>query len=65
MENCLPHRQRGAFFSQAAQGLKFTEALDQMHDELGGVLSQLTPDLAETLIKELETIHNLPNGRKY
>jgi 6-phospho-3-hexuloisomerase len=52
--DCLPTNQRGAFFSEPAQGLKFTEALDQMHGELGGVLRQLTPEMAETLIRELE-----------
>ena len=52
--DCLPRHDRGAFFSESAEALKFTEALDQMHQELGGVLSQLTPDLAETLIRELQ-----------
>ncbi len=51
---CLPRHDRGAFFSESADPLKFTEALDQMHEELGGVLSRLTPDLAETLIKEIQ-----------
>ena len=51
---CLPRQDRGAFFSGSGQGLKFTEALDQMHQELGGVLSQLTPEMAETLIRELK-----------
>jgi 6-phospho-3-hexuloisomerase len=53
--DCLPRHDRGAFFSAAAEALKFTEALDQMHQELGGVLCQLTPDLAETLIREIQT----------
>ncbi len=52
--DCLPNHHRGAFFSGMAARLKFTEALDQMHEELGGVLAQLTPDMAETLIKEIE-----------
>jgi 6-phospho-3-hexuloisomerase len=52
--DCLPYTQRGAVIPEPAQGLKFTQALDQMHEELGGVLAQITPDLAETLIKELE-----------
>jgi 6-phospho-3-hexuloisomerase len=52
--DCLPRHDRGAFFSAAAEALKFTEALDQMHQELGGVLCQLTPDLAETLIREIQ-----------
>ena len=52
--DCLPRTDRGAFFSESAEALKFTEALDQMHEELGGVLSRLTPDLAETLIREVQ-----------
>jgi len=52
--DCLPRADRGAFFSESAAALKFTEALDQMHGELGTVLSQLTPDLAETLIREIQ-----------
>jgi 6-phospho-3-hexuloisomerase len=52
--DCLPRDDRGAFFSESAAALKFTEALDQMHQELGAVLSRLTPDLAETLIKEVQ-----------
>ena len=52
--DCLPRDDRGAFFSESAAALKFTEALDQMHEELGAVLSQLTPDLAETLIREVQ-----------
>jgi 6-phospho-3-hexuloisomerase len=39
---------------EPAQGLKFTQALDHMHEELGGVLARLTADMAETLIKEIE-----------
>jgi 6-phospho-3-hexuloisomerase len=50
---CLPSNARGAFFSEPAQGLKFTEALDQMHEELGGVLRLLTTEMAETLIREV------------
>jgi 6-phospho-3-hexuloisomerase len=34
--------------------MKFSMALDQMHQELGGVLAQITPEMAETLIRELE-----------
>lgn len=34
--------------------MKFPEALEQMLGELGGVLSQITPDQAETLIKEIQ-----------
>jgi 6-phospho-3-hexuloisomerase len=52
--DCLPRQNRGAFFSQSAAALKFTEALDQMHSELGAVLARITPDLAETLIKEIQ-----------
>lgn len=57
--DCLPKSPRGAFFSAMAGRLKFTEALDQMHEELGGVLARLTPDLAETLIKEIEAAPRL------
>ena len=53
--DCLPHKQRGAVTAEPAPRLKFTQALDQMHEELGAVLARLTPDMAETLIKELET----------
>jgi len=49
--DCLPHTQRGAVIAEPAHGLKFTQALDQMHEELGAVLARLTADMAETLIK--------------
>ena len=52
--DCLPQSPQGGLFAEPAHGLKFTQALDQMHEELGGVLAQLTPDMAETLIKEVE-----------
>ncbi len=52
--DCLPQTQRGAVIAEPAPGLKFTQALDQMHEELGAVLARLTPDMAETLIQELE-----------
>jgi 6-phospho-3-hexuloisomerase len=52
---CLPNNARGAFFSEPAKGLKFTEALDQMHGELGGVLRLLTAEMAEILIREVQT----------
>jgi 6-phospho-3-hexuloisomerase len=51
--DCLPHPPRGAAVPEPNHGLKFTQALDQMHEELGGVLARLTPDMAETLIKEV------------
>jgi 6-phospho-3-hexuloisomerase len=51
--DCLPHPPPGAEVPEPAQRLKFTQALDQMHEELGGVLARLTPDMAETLIKEV------------
>ena len=50
----LPHPQREPVSAEPAQGLKFTQALDQMHEELGGVLARLTPEMAETLIQEVE-----------
>jgi 6-phospho-3-hexuloisomerase len=52
--DCLPHRRGGPAAAGPAHGLKFTQALDQMHEELGGVLARLTPDMAEILITELE-----------
>ncbi len=52
--DCLPPHDREAFFSESPQSLKFRQALDQMQAELAGVLSRLTPDMAETLIRELE-----------
>lgn len=52
--DCLPGEPRGAFLSQFPETTQFSMALDQMHQELGGVLARITPDLAETLIKELE-----------
>ena len=52
--DCLPNPQRGAVTAEPAHGLKFTQALDQMHEELGAVLARLTPDMAETLIQEVE-----------
>ncbi len=50
----LPNPQGGTVNPEPAHGLKFTQALDQMHEELGAVLARLTPDMAETLIQELE-----------
>jgi 6-phospho-3-hexuloisomerase len=50
----LPQSHREAFFSMASQRTKFSQALDQMQGELGGVLARLTPEMAETLIKEVE-----------
>jgi 6-phospho-3-hexuloisomerase len=50
----LPQIDREAFFSMAPQRTKFSEALHQMQGELGGVLSQLTPEMAESLIREVE-----------
>ena len=52
--DCLPGEPRGAFLSQSPEMMKFSVALDQMHAELGGVLAQITPEMAETLIKEVE-----------
>jgi 6-phospho-3-hexuloisomerase len=51
--DCLPFPRPGAVVSQPAHGLKFTQALDHMHEELGGVLARLTPEMAETLIREV------------
>ena len=52
---CLPQDRREAFFSQPPQSSEFTEALDHLIGELGSVMSKLTPEMAETLIKELES----------
>src|SRR5512147_3124808 len=52
--DCLPQTQGVTIAPEPAKGLKFTQALDDMHEELGGVLAQITPDMAETLIKEVE-----------
>src|SRR5512139_2972664 len=57
--DCLPHTPRGAATAEPAPGLKFTQALDQMHEELGAVLAPLTSDMAETLIHEVETAHRI------
>lgn len=51
---CLPSASREAFFSRTAMSGALSEALDQMLQELGGVFARLNPDLAETLIREIE-----------
>jgi 6-phospho-3-hexuloisomerase len=51
--DCLPQSQQEGVAAEPVSGLKFTQALDQMHEELGGVLGRLTPAMAETLIKEV------------
>lgn len=51
---CLPSASREAFFSRASMSGALSEALDQMLQELGGVFARLNPDLAETLIREIE-----------
>jgi 6-phospho-3-hexuloisomerase len=60
--DCLPGPMRGAFLSQSPEMLKFSVALDQMHAELGGVLAQITPEMAETLIKEVEAAPRIFGG---
>ena len=50
----LPSGLREAFFSEPPQTMKFTEALDLMRGELEGLMSLLTPEMAETLIREVE-----------
>lgn len=52
--DCLPGETREVFLSQPAATMKFSMALDHMHQELGGALSQITPEMAETLIGEVE-----------
>jgi 6-phospho-3-hexuloisomerase len=50
----LPQKSREAFFSgPSAQG-ELTAALDQMLRELGGVFAKLPPELASSLIKEID-----------
>jgi 6-phospho-3-hexuloisomerase len=52
--DCLPDDQGNSLAIVAAPGcLQLPEALAQMHQEVGAVLAQLTPDLAESLIREL------------
>jgi 6-phospho-3-hexuloisomerase len=53
--DCLPGQPRGVFLSQSPETMKFSAALDHMHQELGGVLARITPEMAETLIRELKT----------
>ncbi|MBM4294783.1 MAG: SIS domain-containing protein [Deltaproteobacteria bacterium] len=50
----LPQTYREAFFSKSPMDTTFSRALDQMRDELSGVLSRLTPEMAETLMGEIE-----------
>ncbi len=52
--DCLPGKPREAFLSPNPEPLEFSVALDQMHQELGGVLAQITPEMAATLIRELD-----------
>jgi 6-phospho-3-hexuloisomerase len=51
---CLPSASREAFFSEAPMSGNLSEALDQMLRELGGLFARLAPELAETLIKEID-----------
>lgn len=51
---CLPSASREAFFSEAPMTGMLSEALDQMLKELGGVFARLSPELAETLIREID-----------
>jgi 6-phospho-3-hexuloisomerase len=60
--DCLPQNQRRDEVSEPALRLKFTQALDQMHEELGGVLARLTPDMAETLIQEISAAPRIFGG---
>ena len=55
----LPSSRREAFFSEPPQTMKFTEALDLMRGELEGLLARLTPEMAEILIREVETAPRL------
>ncbi len=50
----LPRQDREVFFSESPPSLKFMDALSEMRGELNGVLSKLTPEMAETLIREVE-----------
>ena len=45
---CLPQNHREAFFSESPKNSPFSQALDHMLEELGGVVSNLTPEMAET-----------------
>lgn len=52
--DCLPPDHREVFSPESPQALKFLEALDRMPGEIKGGLAQLTPQMAETLIKEVK-----------
>ncbi len=52
--DCLPRNDREVFFSESPEALKFKDALEQMRGELNLAVSQLTPEMAETLIREVE-----------
>ncbi len=52
--DCLPGQGRGAFLSPSPEAAPFAAALDQMHQELGAVLARITPEMPETLIRELK-----------
>jgi 6-phospho-3-hexuloisomerase len=51
---CLPYASREAFFSPSPENAQLSAALDQMLHELGGVFQRLAPELAETLITEID-----------
>jgi 6-phospho-3-hexuloisomerase len=50
----LPSARREVFFSENSREDRLARALDQMLGELGGVFSRLAPELAGTLLKEVE-----------
>jgi 6-phospho-3-hexuloisomerase len=52
--NYLPSARREVFFSGISREDRLVRALDQMVEELGGVFSRLAPELAGTLLQEVE-----------
>ncbi len=51
---CLPMENREAFFSESPEVVTLSEALERMLGELSGVISRLTPEMAKTLMTEIE-----------
>jgi 6-phospho-3-hexuloisomerase len=50
----LPRANREVFLSESPEQVNFSQALDQMLGELGGVFSRLAPETARILIREVE-----------
>jgi len=52
---CLPMEHREAFFSESPELCTLPQALDRMLEELSGVFSRVTPEMASTLMTEIES----------